>query len=235
MSRSGRTITIVVIVAGLLAAPVPGAAAATTIRVPATADPWAAGGRNVPDSDATDPPSVDLPAGTRVVTFPSVTGKWSFTGPYVRADGRKPDEDYGCGGDPPCVVAESHALSGLRDADRFWYLAGVFTGEARPATPPALDFTGDHDFRSLSPLLDQVFFIGNGRTSAGRLQQFVVPAGATRLWLGMPDICGPGDVADCYFDNDGSLRVTVSRGSDAPDTATAGVVSRDGEPPPGVR
>ncbi|MBI3752369.1 MAG: hypothetical protein HY263_12015, partial [Chloroflexi bacterium] len=43
--------------------------------------------------------------------------------------------------------------------------------------------------------------------------------GATRLFLGMVDICVPGAAAGCYLDNGGSLEVTMSS-DNLPDTAT---------------
>ncbi len=55
--------------------------------------------------------------------------------------------------------------------------------------PARLDFnsTSKRDFASLSPQLRQPFFIGDGRTSSGEVQQFVVPAGATRMFIGTMD------------------------------------------------
>ena len=47
-------------------------------------------------------------------------------------------------------------------------------------------------FASLSPLIDQVFFIGDGLTGdgSGSVQQFIVPTGATALYLGITDAPG---------------------------------------------
>jgi hypothetical protein len=45
----------------------------------------------------------------------------------------------------------------------------------------------DCDFLSLAPLLQQPFFIGDGQTSQDVIQQFIAPAGATRLFLGVMD------------------------------------------------
>ena len=71
-------------------------------------------------------------------------------------------------------------------------LMGVFLSDALPslsAAPATLDFSTSQsrDFVSLSPQLRQVFFIGDGRNSRGEIQRFVVPAGATRLYLGIMD------------------------------------------------
>jgi hypothetical protein len=41
------------------------------------------------------------------------------------------------------------------------------------------------DYLTLSPVLKQVFFVGDGRTSQGAIQHVINPAGATRLFLGV--------------------------------------------------
>lgn len=86
---------------------------------------------------------------------------------------------------------------------------GVFLTDAAPqstAAPGILDFAtaASRDFARLTPELKQPFFIGDGRASNGKRQQFAVPAGATRLALG---------VADCWkwHDNVGTVPVIVCR------------------------
>lgn len=69
---------------------------------------------------------------------------------------------------------------------------GVFLDDKKPSkytAPEALDFSTDasRDFKTLSPKLRQPFFIGDGRTSSGEVQQFIPPAGATRLFLATMD------------------------------------------------
>ncbi len=71
-------------------------------------------------------------------------------------------------------------------------LIGVFLSDSVPTantTPPALDFSTDaeRNFTTLKPQLQQIFFIGDGRDDAGTVQNFVVPAGATRLYLATMD------------------------------------------------
>lgn len=100
-------------------------------------------------------------------------------------------------------------------------LAGVFLDDNIPGSGPApatLDFSPTGlglDFLTLSPLLKQVFYIGDGVTS-GTFQQFIAPAGATRLFLGIPDgfsfLGHPG----AYDDNDGSYRVTIAINEEPP-------------------
>ncbi|MBM4253400.1 MAG: hypothetical protein FJ146_15635 [Deltaproteobacteria bacterium] len=72
-------------------------------------------------------------------------------------------------------------------------LIGVFIGEGDPASQPApagLDFSTQaaRDYRTLSPALGQVFFIGTGKTSAGDLRKVIVPSGAARLYFAVMDI-----------------------------------------------
>jgi len=98
-------------------------------------------------------------------------------------------------------------------------LIGVFLGPGAPnlAPPPAtLDFNSSaaQDYLTLSPLLQQSFFIGNGLTSEGIQQQIVIPAGASRLYLGTMDGC-------CWLDNLGSFTVQVSEASEVPEPSTA--------------
>jgi hypothetical protein len=90
-------------------------------------------------------------------------------------------------------------------------LVGVFLDDSLPtstAAPADLDFgpTGiGTSFTTLSPALKQAFFIGDGLTGTGTgtTQTFVVPAGATRLFLGVSDGVG-------WFNNSGAFNATVT-------------------------
>lgn len=71
-------------------------------------------------------------------------------------------------------------------------IVGVFLDDSRPdstSPPPTLNFSSSasRDFSTLSPQLKQVFFIGDGTTSTGNIQQFIIPQGATRLYVGQMD------------------------------------------------
>jgi hypothetical protein len=95
-------------------------------------------------------------------------------------------------------------------------LLGVFLDNSQPnltPTPDGIDFYSplgpSQNYISLSPLLKQVFFIGDGRTSGGQVQQVVVPSGATRLYLGTMDGC-------CWNNNVGSFTVYVDIEGSAP-------------------
>ncbi len=107
------------------------------------------------------------------------------------------------------------AISGIRLPSRL-PLLGVFVGPEEPTgSPPAtLDFnTIGLDFDAIEPELNQVFFIGDGRNSAGRLQRFVPPAGASRMFLGFADGSSFMGQPTSYGDNQGALTVLPALGS----------------------
>jgi hypothetical protein len=86
-------------------------------------------------------------------------------------------------------------------------LVGVFLADGPPgSTPASLNFgtPSARSFAELSPLLQQVFFVGDGLTGVGvgEVQTFYVPTGATRLYLATYD--------SISWDNVGSLEVQVA-------------------------
>lgn len=120
-------------------------------------------------------------------------------------------------------------------------LTGVFTTSAPPSgsAPATLTYTaaGMED-TTYSPLLNQVFFIGDGYTGndigtanqTGTQQVFDVPVGATQLFLGVPDACSFNGTPGCYSDNPGSFTVSgqlnnVPGTGTAPEPATLGLIS----------
>ena len=95
------------------------------------------------------------------------------------------------------------------------YLVGVFLTDAEPSdpAPPRLDFSSTalgHDFATLAPAIGQTFFIGDGKTAGALTQDFTVPAGATRLFLGLADAYGFADEPGTYYDNSGSFMATFT-------------------------
>lgn len=130
----------------------------------------------------------------------------------------------GFGGSAPDGYSEPYApmdITGIGGVSGYlgpgFALVGVFLPDGLPVAPaPArLDFTGNQQhptFASLSPELGQVFFIGDGLTYGGlTTQSFIIPAGATRLFLGMPDCYSASSPPGWYGDNSGSLSVKVSQ------------------------
>ncbi|MGD9584646.1 MAG: hypothetical protein AB7V26_13390 [Lysobacterales bacterium] len=92
------------------------------------------------------------------------------------------------------------------------YIAGTFLGDGLPAPPaPGNLVFNTTDFTSLAPALQQVFFIGDGLTGTGTgtVQQFQIPSGASRLYLGFADAFSFAGSSGCYADNSGSLGANV--------------------------
>ena len=90
---------------------------------------------------------------------------------------------------------------------------GIFLDDRTPnswAPQAQLDFSAkaSREFDRLTPSNKQVFFIGDGvQNGTQRLQEFVVPPGATRLFLGVNDELG------FWWDNTGSYRTTAFVGT----------------------
>ncbi len=110
------------------------------------------------------------------------------------------------------------SLSGIT-APGAGYLTGVFVASTGPsgAAPGALDFSVANgfgtNFPQLAPLLDQVFYIGDGLTGdgTGTRQTFYVPTGAGILYLGISDAGGYNGGPGSYGDNSGSFDVTATQ------------------------
>jgi hypothetical protein len=93
-------------------------------------------------------------------------------------------------------------------------LLGVFV-DLDPAgnLPPAtLGWDGSNP-TNLSPLLNQVFYVGDGHAGlnngAGAVLQFTAPTSATHLFLGVVDAFGFGGASGAYTDNPGFFDVFV--------------------------
>jgi len=161
-----------------------------TVTVSSTGNPWLAGmpnGSTAGGSDVVPDQSPAMATGLTVIpgnalTF-DVTGSTNFQG-QVPSD--PPDGT-------PATIFHHAAINGISET----YapangLVGVFIGNASPnpaLTPTTLSFItqASRDYATLAPMLQQVFFIGDGRTSTGEIQSVVAPAGATRLFLGSMD------------------------------------------------
>lgn len=171
----------------------------TTATVDGTDNPWLAGMPNGtqanvgnpkanPDSAPAQSPyqvgGMTITPG-QVLTFGSITGT-------VNYDPSTPL--FGPDGDTAYIVQNfAGAENGIASMNApMNAVVGVFLGASQPnlsAAPAMLDFTSaaSREFTSISPALKQPFFIGDGKTSSGAFQQFVVPAGATRFYLATMD------------------------------------------------
>lgn len=202
---------------GALAAAAVGTAQGT-VTVPSKADLFYAGLGAVPspglENGGVLPVVERLPSGAdRVLTITHAAGSlnWGPGSPDFGADGDLTGNTLG----GVTNVKGYRGISGIHMLKDQLFLAGVFLGNAQQKEPaPArLSMADASTAATLAPRLQQVFPIGDGHTTAGALQRFKVPAGATRLYLGYVDADGFSGTPGFYADNTGSLRVifVVSR------------------------
>jgi hypothetical protein len=165
------------------------------------------------------PPVISFEAGTLYVVIDSVTGS-------VDCDGARNDcAPAPADGNPNTFpltgtnFSENGGLSGIKYIGRTMFLIGVFLDGAEPAgtAPATLDYSVTSPLAlTVSPLLRQLFFIGDGLGTGGANQHFMVPTGATRLFLGFADgvpTFGTNSAAttpSAYSDNTGSLTVNYT-------------------------
>ena len=172
-----------------------------------TANPVNPHSRNkdfAPDTVGRDPDKAPAPISVddvpieagQALAFDSIDGK---------ADHKKSDTWYGPDGDTSKMANNRWAYgrdNGGRGGHEFGKsdirvpynaVVGVFLTDDVPSdadVPPDLDFWTDpksREFTSLSPKVAQVFYIGDGVNKDGVTQRFVVPPGATRLFIGISD------------------------------------------------
>lgn len=189
-----------------------GAATQTaTLRVSAKADLFAAGLQALPQlagGAGVLPPAFRFAAGPRkVLTFSSVSGKLNW-GQAVAPFG--PDGDNAPG--LSTNIQSLGAISGMFVRGKELFLAGVFLTSDPPAlpAPPRLRLSSPESIRALAPKLQQVFYIGDGRTSSGEIQKFTVPPDATRVYLGFIDAAAFRGQPGYYYDNKGTVRAVFS-------------------------
>src|SRR5215469_12261603 len=185
------------------------------LTVPGTSDPWLAGMPAGSTASLGDVAPQQSPVLVPISIVPGEVLTFSATGlvtespknPFVGPDGG-PFTDHFTG-----------AENGISNANMpHNALLGVFLSGSQPNLLPApaeLDFsTLGTGFVSLAPELQQVFFIGDGLTGTGTglTQDFIAPAGATRLYLGTMDWIW-------WFDNEGSFDVRVQSVPEPPSLA----------------
>lgn len=191
--------------------------------IPGVACPWLAGmpigsavaatdGNTIPSTAPANCPILfsDITPGQEI-RFASASGNttWGNGDPNTAGAGTA-----GCDGDPTFIAGQA-ACNGIGTTRApLNALVGIFLNDNAPnlsATSTGLDFSlpTSRDFTSLSPALKQVFFIGDGLNSAGTLQTFNPPSGATRLYIGIVDEKG------WWWDNVGNLTFTMVKGRNA--------------------
>lgn len=115
--------------------------------------------------------------------------------------------------DGPCATLTATNLTGENNLSdtvvptSTMFVTGVFLGPNPPIAPAPPALNAGTGFASLSPLLQQTFFIGDGLTGtgSGAQQIFNIPAGATRLFLGFADGFSYTGPSGCFDDNGGSV------------------------------
>jgi hypothetical protein len=186
-----------------------------TLTILGTNDIYAAGQSTLPATiyPGTFPPSDSFTADpNQILTFSSVTGLVGCN--FFITNG----PDGTCFPGVSTTVTSYGGLSGISVDQANMFLVGVFLDNSAPSGPgpsvlkynygtPGGLTTGDASF---NPLLDQVFFIGDGLTGTGSGQEqvFDVPADADRLYLGFADSFD--SVPSYYADNVGSLTATFA-------------------------
>lgn len=211
----------------------PDSTSLTPFTVHGTDNIWGAGLTSAPDpggkGGGTLPFEASIPHGTSSIYFSSVAGGVSYctTCNLAGPNGVAPPGTCNCVG--PVNIAPYGGLSGLIDRSLGFYLVGVFLRDGRqpPSPPPTLDFTNNHSFTSLQPMIGQVFYVGDGRTAtgSGSAQRFVVPPGATNLYLGFPDANHWEGLPGYYGDNSGSVSGDLHLGVPSSPTPIANTTS----------
>ena len=96
-------------------------------------------------------------------------------------------------------------------------LIGVFVGDTIDSTHTPVSVGGDiENVQTIYPLLQQVFYVGNGMTPLGQTRVIVVPAGATRLFLAS---------AAGGFNSSGSFIASVSSATIPPVTSSTNPIT----------
>ena len=191
----------------------PAIAASNSVVVSGLADIWLAGQPAGTILNGGFPSSDVAPTNSPV---PASAGLNLTAGSYLTVSATGSTDYNGCasptpdGGGPCGVFTAPGALSISAYKGPANALVGVFLDANVPSgvAPAGLDFStpASQAQASLSPLLNQVFFIGDGLTGTGTgtVQRFVIPAGATRLFLASADGVGAN------YNNSGSFSVVVA-------------------------
>lgn len=154
------------------------------------------------------PPVWDIPEGA---THMVVTGAVGSVAPVPYSRGNGP-EGSGTSLGWSTDINSYGGISGIVNRSNAMFLVGVFLTDEEPREgehPERLSFTDKEDFTELAPLIGQTFFIGDGQGKT-----FVIPAGATRLFLGFADAFDFQGDPGWYGNNSGELAVTVEFASE---------------------
>jgi hypothetical protein len=167
-----------------------GQASVTVVRVPGTSNPYLAGMPDGTWASHGDRAPEQSPVLVLVTLADGAAVSFAASGAVEHGPYSPPAYDP-----PTGSLITSHldgAEHGIADITApFNSLVGVFLDDHRPDRSPAprrlnLKDAG-RDVVSVEPQLKQIFFIGDGKTRKGVRRRFIVPKGATRLFLGTMD------------------------------------------------
>jgi hypothetical protein len=179
--------------------------AATTVAVSGLADPYLAGQPAGTNCCAGDNAPTESPVLAPITLTPGSFLTFSTTGgtSHAPALAISPTADGDTSFTFNLTPSFGTGISGPSNI-HLNALAGVFLGPNVPSGAAPAQLSGT-TFSTLSPGLDQIFFIGDGLTGTGTgaVQDFFVPTGATRLFLGILDDGG-------FFDNRGVITAVIS-------------------------
>ena len=209
-----RTLSISILVLGLTTPLLAQNQRIATMAVTSKMDIYRANGYD-DNSDGVAPAVFRFtPRPGQTIEFPAVNGSWACGA--VLPFG--PDGSTASPCAPDNINSPVGPFAGYDTTDFGGALVGMFLDDTFPVfVRPPLRFY-DHDnseggtrtnFLVLSPLIGQVFFIGDGLTGTGdgARQVFRIPRTATHLYLGFVDSCGT--VPGCFSDNVGVVVATI--------------------------
>lgn len=212
---------------GLIAVCAAAPAAAQTVTIDAQANIYAGGSVDTSafDQGGVLPVAINVGPGTLSFQFTSVTAGSPVDGSPTGGATCQYGGLASSGDGNICVntrtdVSAANGFSSFVFEGKTMVLVGSFVGAVKGETPAGLSYTEAqaNDFISLAPALQQVFFIGDGRSSDGGLQTFIVPTGATTLYLGFADAFGFVGAPGYYSDNYGSIVASYTAAVPEPTT-----------------
>ncbi len=180
------------------------------VEVPATADIYLVGASEETTAQLSDPGTKPIKIdvdGVGAVSFPSVDGDVGACDGCVPATPDGSSLSFGS-----TAITAFNGIAGVTHANRTLFVVGVFVGEDNPsqAGDAVVDLTDADEEVKQEPDLGEPFFVGDGETGDGDLQEIVVPADAKTLYLGFADgfsfVGSPG----AYGDNHGTVAIEVT-------------------------
>jgi hypothetical protein len=194
---------------------------ALTVNVPATSNPYLAGLPGGTQARVGD----SAPQQSPVLIQRTLSHAVAVTFTAVGAIQHTPECPPDCHGPNGAEMTRHRggAENGISDVTApMDALLGVFLSDEQPdrsKAPRSLDYRAiRRSSNDVSPQLKQIFFIGDGKTGNGAPRRYLVPAKATRLYLGVMD-------GFEWNNNSGSFTVTAAIERDRVDSSMFSVDS----------